>query len=52
MSLNTTWFVVLAFTLAVYAVLDGFDLGIGAIAAGGTSFASIPLVRRILGNRR
>jgi len=31
MSLNTTWFVVLAFTLAVYAVLDGFDLGIGAV---------------------
>ena len=31
MSLNTVWFVVLAFTLAVYAVLDGFDLGVGAI---------------------
>lgn len=31
MNLNTTWFVVLAFTLAVYAVLDGFDLGLGAI---------------------
>jgi cytochrome bd ubiquinol oxidase subunit II len=31
MNLNTAWFVVLAFTLAVYAVLDGFDLGIGAI---------------------
>jgi cytochrome d ubiquinol oxidase subunit II len=30
-SLNTAWFVVLAFTLAVYAVLDGFDLGLGAI---------------------
>jgi cytochrome bd ubiquinol oxidase subunit II len=31
MNLNTAWFVVLAFTLAVYAVLDGFDLGIGAV---------------------
>ena len=31
MSLNTTWFIVLAFTLAVYAVLDGFDIGVGAI---------------------
>src|SRR5262245_29235306 len=30
-SLNTTWFIVLAFTLAVYAVLDGFDIGVGAI---------------------
>src|SRR5678815_5622381 len=31
MMLNTAWFVLLAFTLAVYAVLDGFDLGLGAI---------------------
>jgi cytochrome d ubiquinol oxidase subunit II len=31
MILNTAWFVLLAFTLAVYAVLDGFDLGVGAI---------------------
>ena len=31
MNLNTAWFVLLAFTLAVYAVLDGFDLGIGAV---------------------
>jgi cytochrome d ubiquinol oxidase subunit II len=31
MSLNTAWFVLLAFTLAVYAVLDGFDLGLGSI---------------------
>ena len=31
MSLNTAWFVVLSFTLAVYAVLDGFDLGVGVI---------------------
>ena len=31
MNLNTAWFVLLAFTLAVYAVLDGFDLGLGAI---------------------
>ena len=29
--LNTTWFVVLAIMLAGYAVLDGFDLGVGAI---------------------
>lgn len=31
MNLNTAWFVVLGFTLAVYAVLDGFDLGLGTI---------------------
>jgi cytochrome d ubiquinol oxidase subunit II len=31
MNLNTAWFVVLAFTLAVYAVLDGFDLGLGSV---------------------
>jgi len=31
MSLNTAWFLLLAFMLAGYAVLDGFDLGIGAI---------------------
>ena len=31
MSLNSLWFVVLAFTLTVYAVLDGFDLGLGSI---------------------
>ncbi len=29
--LNTTWFIVLAVMLAGYAVLDGFDLGIGTI---------------------
>lgn len=31
MSLNTAWFLLLALMLAGYAVLDGFDLGIGAI---------------------
>ncbi len=31
MSLNTAWFVLLAFMLAGYAVLDGFDLGIGIV---------------------
>jgi len=31
MTLNTAWFVVLVSMLAGYAVLDGFDLGIGAI---------------------
>jgi len=31
MNLNVAWFGVLAFTLAVYAVLDGFDLGLGTI---------------------
>jgi cytochrome d ubiquinol oxidase subunit II len=31
MTLNSVWFVLLAFMLAGYAVLDGFDLGIGAI---------------------
>jgi cytochrome d ubiquinol oxidase subunit II len=30
-TLNSVWFVLLAFMLAGYAVLDGFDLGIGAI---------------------
>ncbi len=29
--INDAWFVVLAFMLAGYAVLDGFDLGVGAI---------------------
>ena len=29
--INTVWFVVLSFMLAGYAVLDGFDLGIGTI---------------------
>jgi cytochrome bd ubiquinol oxidase subunit II len=29
--INTTWFIALAFMLAGYAVLDGFDLGVGAI---------------------
>ena len=31
MTLNTAWFLLLAFMLAGYAVLDGFDLGIGSI---------------------
>jgi cytochrome bd ubiquinol oxidase subunit II len=31
MTLNSVWFVLLAFMLAAYAVLDGFDLGVGAI---------------------
>jgi cytochrome d ubiquinol oxidase subunit II len=29
--MNTTWFLVLAFLLAGYAVLDGFDLGVGIV---------------------
>lgn len=29
--MNSAWFVVLAFTLAGYAVLDGFDLGVGTL---------------------
>jgi cytochrome d ubiquinol oxidase subunit II len=29
--INTTWFLVLAFMLAGYAVLDGFDLGVGTL---------------------
>lgn len=29
--INTAWFVVLAAMLAAYAVLDGFDLGVGAL---------------------
>ncbi len=31
MGLQTTWYVLIAVLLAGYAVLDGFDLGIGAI---------------------
>jgi len=31
MTLNTAWFLLLAFMLAGYAVLDGLDLGVGAI---------------------
>jgi cytochrome d ubiquinol oxidase subunit II len=31
MTLNTVWFVLLTLVLAGYAVLDGFDLGLGAI---------------------
>jgi cytochrome d ubiquinol oxidase subunit II len=29
--INTVWFVVLAFLIAGYAVLDGFDLGVGIV---------------------
>ncbi len=29
--LPTVWFIVLSFMLAGYAVLDGFDLGVGAL---------------------
>jgi cytochrome d ubiquinol oxidase subunit II len=29
--INTVWFIVLAFMLIGYAVLDGFDLGVGAL---------------------
>jgi cytochrome d ubiquinol oxidase subunit II len=29
--LNTLWFLVLTLMLAGYAVLDGFDLGVGAL---------------------
>jgi cytochrome d ubiquinol oxidase subunit II len=32
--INTIWFVVLAFMLAGYAVLDGFDLGVGIVHFG------------------
>ena len=31
MTLNTIWFMVLAFMFAGYAVLDGFDLGVGSV---------------------
>jgi cytochrome d ubiquinol oxidase subunit II len=31
MTLNTAWFLLLAFMLAGYAVLDGFDLGVGIV---------------------
>ncbi len=31
MTVNTVWFVVLDFMLAGYAVLDGFDLGVGSL---------------------
>jgi cytochrome d ubiquinol oxidase subunit II len=29
--INTTWFIVLAFMLTGYAILDGFDLGVGTL---------------------
>jgi cytochrome d ubiquinol oxidase subunit II len=32
--INTVWFIALAFMLAAYAVLDGFDLGVGAVHLG------------------
>jgi len=31
MDLNTVWFILIGFLLAGYAVLDGFDLGVGAL---------------------
>jgi cytochrome bd ubiquinol oxidase subunit II len=31
MTVNTVWFMLLAFMLAGYAVLDGFDLGVGSV---------------------
>ena len=31
MDLNTAWFLIIAFLLAGYAVLDGFDLGVGVL---------------------
>ena len=31
MDLNTTWFLLIGFLLAGYAVLDGFDLGVGVL---------------------
>ena len=29
--INTLWFIILALMLTMYAVLDGFDLGVGAL---------------------
>ncbi|OQY79172.1 MAG: hypothetical protein B6D45_01510, partial [Ignavibacteriales bacterium UTCHB3] len=29
--LNTIWFILIGVLLAVYGVLDGFDLGVGAL---------------------
>jgi len=31
MDLNTTWFILVAVLLAGYAILDGFDLGVGIL---------------------
>lgn len=31
MDLNTIWFLIIAFLITGYAVLDGFDLGVGAL---------------------
>src|SRR5512138_3117546 len=32
MDLNTTWFVLVGVLIAGYAVLDGFDLGVGVLS--------------------
>jgi cytochrome bd ubiquinol oxidase subunit II len=31
LDLNTTWFILIGVLLAGYAILDGFDLGVGAL---------------------
>ena len=52
MNLNTAWFVLLAFTLAVYAVLDGLDLGLGTIFIAVSLTAAFFLWRGTLFERR
>jgi len=37
MELNTVWFLLIGFVIAVYAVLDGFDLGVGILSLLGRS---------------
>jgi cytochrome d ubiquinol oxidase subunit II len=47
--METLWFIIVAFMLAAYAVLDGFDLGAGAIylSAGRTSGERRKILRAI-----
>src|SRR6266700_7468404 len=45
--MQTVWFILVAFMLIMYVLLDGFDLGAGVIhliAARGTLFFSFPLL--------
>src|SRR6266702_4542435 len=45
--MQTLWFILVAFMLTMYVVLDGFDLGAGVMhlfAAGGTMFFTFPVL--------
>jgi len=45
MTLNIIWFILIAVLLGGYAVLDGFDLGVGATSL----FIKNPEYKRIMG---